>query len=204
MNAVVSRVVAVGTVAVALAALVTGCSEDKPEASPRTSASAGSNSAADPAGGGAHNAQDVLFASRIGAYQRQAIELAGIAGGRTQNADVKALAKSIDSEQKAQSATVTGRLHSWNDPTPPEADQDTAELPGMLGADDIRSLKARPAAEFDFVFLTMMIEHHLGAVSVAKQQQTQGKDPAAVDLARTIEKTHTEQIASMQRMFGSS
>jgi uncharacterized protein (DUF305 family) len=203
MNAVVSRAVAAGTVAVALAVLATGCSGDKPAASPGAGASAGTSAAANPPGG-AHNAQDVLFASRIGAYQQQAIELTTIAGSKAQNPKVKALAKSIDDEQKAQTATVTGRLRSWNDPTPPEADQDTAELPGMLGADDIRSLKARPAAEFDFVFLTMMIEHHLGAVTIAKQQQAQGKDPAAVDLARTIEKTHTEQIASMQQLLGSS
>jgi uncharacterized protein (DUF305 family) len=205
MNAVVSRAVAAGAVALALAVPVTGCSKDKPAAgaAPRASATAGTNAAANP-NDGTHNAQDVLFASRIGAYQQQAIEMAGIAASRAQSPKVKALAKQIGNEQKAESATVTGRLHSWSDPTPPDADQDTDELPGMLAADDISSLKSQAATEFDFVFLTMMIEHHLGAVTVAKQQAAQGKDAAAVDLARVIEKTHTEQITSMQALLGAS
>lgn len=205
-------------VAVAVVVLATGGSDDRPDATtqagrsgtgapaaaqPGDTATGGGSTAAVP-DGAAFNAQDVLFARRISAYQQQAVELAGIAAARGSNPQVRALAQQIRTEQKAQQAATAGKLRSWNEPRAVLSAEDTTELPGMLAEDDVRGLAAKPAADLDWTFLTMMIEHHLGAVTAAEQQQKLGKDPAAVALAGEIETTHTARIAAMRTLLGSS
>jgi uncharacterized protein (DUF305 family) len=214
---VAAAVAAALAVAVAVAVLATGGSDERDAttqagrsgtgapaaAQPGDTATGGGSTAAVP-DGAAFNAQDVLFARRISAYQQQAVELAGIAAARGSNPQVKALAEQIRTEQQAQHAATAGKLRSWNEPRAVLSAEDTTELPGMLAEADVRGLAAKPAADLDWTFLTMMIEHHLGAVTAAEQQQKLGKDPAVVALAGEIETTHTARIAAMRTLLGSS
>jgi uncharacterized protein (DUF305 family) len=49
------------------------------------------------------------------------------------------------------------------------------------------------------MFLTMMIEHHEGAIEMAKTVKAEGKDPEVAVLADAIIKTQAAEIATMQR-----
>ncbi|WP_341351030.1 DUF305 domain-containing protein [Nocardioides convexus] len=57
-------------------------------------------------------------------------------------------------------------------------------------------------AEFDQMFLTMMIEHHRGAIEMAQAEQSDGKFPEAISLAETIEAAQTKEITTMQGLLG--
>jgi uncharacterized protein (DUF305 family) len=48
----------------------------------------------------------------------------------------------------------------------------------------------------------MMIKHHQGAVTMAKTEQTAGKDAAAIALAKKIETDQNKEIAAMKRLLG--
>jgi uncharacterized protein (DUF305 family) len=53
------------------------------------------------------------------------------------------------------------------------------------------------------MFLTLMIQHHQGAVTMARQEQSGGMDSAAKKLADSIVTSQTKQISDMQAMLTS-
>lgn len=54
----------------------------------------------------------------------------------------------------------------------------------------------------DHDFLSMMIPHHRGAISMAQAEIAHGKNASAIALAHSIVSSQTSQIASMQEMIG--
>ncbi len=51
------------------------------------------------------------------------------------------------------------------------------------------------------MFLTMMIEHHEGAIEMAKTEQADGEYADAIELAEGIETAQTEEIQTMQGLL---
>ena len=62
-------------------------------------------------------------------------------------------------------------------------------------------LMSAHGANFDGMFLQMMIQHHQGALEMAKTEQVEGVNPAARKLANQIEVAQTAEIAQMQQML---
>ena len=73
----------------------------------------------------------------------------------------------------------------------------------VMTEDEMADLEAASGAEFDQMFLTMMIEHHEGAIEMAKTEQSEGEFPEAVDMAKEIETTQAEEIQTMQDLLKS-
>jgi uncharacterized protein (DUF305 family) len=69
---------------------------------------------------------------------------------------------------------------------------------GMMTEDEMADLEAASGAEFDQMFLTMMIEHHEGAIEMARTEQEEGRYPPAVSLAEQIEAAQAAEIDTMQ------
>ena len=56
-------------------------------------------------------------------------------------------------------------------------------------------------AEFDRVFLEMMVEHHTGAVQMADTETTDGENPDAIAMAEDIRDTQDAEISEMQQLL---
>jgi len=56
-------------------------------------------------------------------------------------------------------------------------------------------------AEFDRMFLTMMIEHHRSAVQMAETEAADGQNTDAIALAESIRDSQTAEIAEMQQLL---
>jgi uncharacterized protein (DUF305 family) len=65
----------------------------------------------------------------------------------------------------------------------------------------MKKLETATGAEFDQMFLTMMIEHHTGAIEMAKTEQSDGQNPDAVSLAKKIEADQTAELAQMKKLL---
>ena len=76
-------------------------------------------------------------------------------------------------------------------------------MTGMMSEEDMTALEAASGADFDQMWLTMMIEHHQGAIEMAQTEQTEGEFDAAVELAEEIESAQTAEIAMMQDLLAS-
>jgi uncharacterized protein (DUF305 family) len=77
-------------------------------------------------------------------------------------------------------------------------------MPGMLTAEQMQQLDAARGPDFDRLFLTFMIRHHQGAVSMVQTLfDTYGaaQDRATFKLASDINVDQSTEIARMQQML---
>jgi uncharacterized protein (DUF305 family) len=71
---------------------------------------------------------------------------------------------------------------------------------GMMTPAQMEQLGGATGAQFDEMFLTMMIEHHRSAVAAAQQEIEQGSNPDAKQLAEKIVADQTAEIDRMQQI----
>jgi uncharacterized protein (DUF305 family) len=74
-------------------------------------------------------------------------------------------------------------------------------MPGMMTDTQMNELRNATGAQFDTMFLQMMIEHHRGAVSDAQREVNDGINPEAKQLAATIVTDQTAEIGRMQKLL---
>ena len=77
-------------------------------------------------------------------------------------------------------------------------------MPGMLTQEQLAELAAATGATFDRLFLTYMIEHHAGAVTMVEDlfsKDGAAQDEAAYKLASSIHVDQVTEIARMQEML---
>jgi uncharacterized protein (DUF305 family) len=75
---------------------------------------------------------------------------------------------------------------------------DMSEMAGMMCAEDMDALAAATGASFDDAWLTMMVEHHRGAIEMALAIQDDGTDPEVQALSRQIVTTQQAEVDEMQ------
>lgn len=152
---------------------------------------------------GDFNDADATFATNMIPHHRQAVEMAELAETRAASPQVKALATTIKGAQDPEIQTMSGWLTSWGKPTPEDmtAMDMSGSMPGMMSLDDMTTLKAMSGSNFDQKFLAMMIEHHQGAIEMAKTEQRDGISGDALALAQQIEQAQTLEITTMQGLL---
>lgn len=72
---------------------------------------------------------------------------------------------------------------------------------GMMSAADMEALEKAQGVEASRLFLTQMIEHHKGAITMAQQEIDKGQFPEAVEMARNIVSSQQKEITAMQEML---
>src|SRR5690606_37033977 len=79
-----------------------------------------------------------------------------------------------------------------------------AHMPGMLTEAQIRELDAARGREFDRLFLTYMIQHHRGAVTMVHElfaTDGAGQDEDAFRLASDVQVDQITEIGRMEQML---
>jgi uncharacterized protein (DUF305 family) len=77
-------------------------------------------------------------------------------------------------------------------------------MPGMLTPEQMKALAKASGAKFDHLFLTGMIQHHTGALTMVKDLfATPGaaQDAQLFDFATDVDNTQTAEIKIMQGML---
>ena len=158
-------------------------------------------------GGAQFNDADVTFAEQMIPHHEQAVEMATMAQEQASSTEVKQLAAKIEAAQGPEIDTMTGWLEDWGQEAPSDSmggmDDSGSDMSGMMSDAEMESMGAATGAEFDQMFLTMMIEHHTGAIEMAKTEQQAGENPDAIALAEKIEADQTAEIAQMEDLLGS-
>ena len=170
-----------------------------------------SPSASASAKAGKHNDADVSFATDMIQHHRQAVEMADLAADGASSQEVKDLATKIKGAQDPEIKTMSGWLTSWGEEVPADMSGmeghnmgDMSSMPGMMSSEDMDKLEKASGAEFDKMFLEMMIKHHEGAVEMAETQRADGKYGPAVKLADDVITAQTAEIEQMNKMLGKS
>jgi len=185
--------------AVTVAALVmAGCGGDNTAGAPHGGTTQGQHQAQD------HNQADVTFAQGMIPHHAQAIAMAQLAPDRAQSPQVKDLARRIEQAQGPEIETMTSWLQSWDAEIPSTAESGGdhgGTGAGMMDPQQMQQLEQATGAEFDRLFLQMMIRHHEGAVDMAQTELANGQDPAAKQLAQQIIDTQQAEIQEMQALL---
>lgn len=213
------RTTAVAVLAAA-AVFLTGCGGEDDTAS---SAHAGhSASATAPSAQSGHNAHDVTFAQQMIPHHRQAVAMADLAPTRAQSQQVKDLAEKIKKAQDPEITTMSGWLKAWGEQVPEDDGADgmpgmddmagrdhsghsgtsASPMPGMMDHSEMEKLKKMSGAEFDRAFVQMMVEHHEGALTMARAEQSDGAYAPARTLAESVVATQTVEITEMKKLLG--
>jgi uncharacterized protein (DUF305 family) len=155
------------------------------------------------AGGTGHNDADVAFAQGMIPHHRQAVAMAELAGGRTENPAVLDLAARIEAAQAPEIDTLTAWLQEWDVEVPAGdmAGMDHGDMSGMGSPEDLAALEAALGAGFDRLFLEQMTVHHEGAVQMAQTELADGADPDVLALARTVAESQQAEIDEMAALL---
>ncbi len=148
---------------------------------------------------------DARFMSAMIGHHGQAIVMAGLAPTHGASASVRRLAERISSGQRDEIATMQQWLRDRGRPVPLDHHAVHGHLmPGMLTDAQLKELAAASGLEFDRLFLTFMIQHHRGAVTMVKELfGTPGaaQDETVFKFANDVNVDQTTEIARMERML---
>ena len=163
---------------------------------------------------------DAGFSRDMARHHQQAVEMADLVAGHSQDPQVRLLAFDIASTQTNQIGRMQGWLDLWG--LPPSSGTSMAwmggGMDGMAGMDGqvlsseslmpgmatqadldhLRSLSGRP---FDVEFLRLMMRHHQGGLGMAQYAAKHAAEPAVRRLAETMVETQTAETTMMSAML---
>ncbi|MEI8408125.1 MULTISPECIES: DUF305 domain-containing protein [unclassified Kribbella] len=200
-------------VAAALVAVLAGCSTTERAAEPPASQApvivpgtpGGPNQtlSALPSQQSTPDPDDVAFLADMMVHHTQALRMAGFAATSAQNAKVKALADRIRVGQQPEIEAMRQMLVARG-LTPPDLTHvdhmDHGDMPGMATRDELTALEKARGKAFDQLFLSLMIKHHQGAVTMSGTVIDKGTDPQVGELAQEVGITQTKEIATMRQL----
>ena len=157
---------------------------------------------------------DIHFMSAMIGHHAQAIAMARLATRNGASPSVQNLADRILSGQADEIATMQNWLRDRRQPVPEARPgpmkmvmngmQHEMMMPGMLTAEQMTQLEAARGKEFDRLFLTFMIQHHRGAVSMVTElfgSPGAAQDETVFKFANDVNVDQTTEIARMQKML---
>lgn len=174
--------------------------------------------------GDVFNDADVDFATSMIPHHAQALAMVDLTRGRELSPPVQALTEDIQAAQGPEIETMVDWLTGWDQPVPetmrdhvnaedPDGmgghdmedmeGETESDMPGMMTDAELADLDAAQGMEFEDMWLEMMIEHHEGAIEMAKDEQAEGVFQSAVDLAESIETSQQAEIDHMQELLAS-
>ncbi|MGW4699996.1 DUF305 domain-containing protein [Streptomyces sp. NPDC004285] len=150
---------------------------------------------------GAFNDADVTFAQMMIPHHEQALEMAELAGGRAEDPEVKKLVAAIERAQDPEIRKMRAWLKGWGRPESAEGHGAGHSMSGMMSDQDMKDLAAVKGKAFDRKFAELMIAHHDGAVTMAKDEQRDGRNATAVKLADDVVRTQSAEVAQLRKIL---
>ncbi len=157
---------------------------------------------------------DVEFMQGMIMHHAQAVEMTAMIASHTENKELRSLGARISSSQSDEIKFMKRWLAARGEPIsmamPGMPDMDMsgdpmALMPGMLTPEQMEALRKAKGAEFDHLFLTGMIQHHNGALTMVKDlfdTAGAGQDAELFNFATDADNTQRAEIRIMQDDVG--
>jgi uncharacterized protein (DUF305 family) len=159
---------------------------------------------------------DVEFMQGMIMHHSQAVEMVALLRTRGKSPALKSFGEKISISQTDEIGFMKRWLESRGQPTTMEMDHSHMSaadmknmnmnmlMPGMLTPQQMNALAKARGAQFDHLFLTGMIQHHGGALTMVDDlfnTPGAGQDPVLFDFATDIENTQSAEIKIMRGML---
>jgi len=159
---------------------------------------------------------DVQFMQGMIMHHAQAVEMTALMESHTENKDLRSLGARISRSQSdeikfmkrwlaARGQPVSETMHVMNHMNMPHESHDSIPLmPGMLTPAQMEALRKARGEEFDRLFLSGMIQHHGGALTMVKDlfdTAGAGQDAELFNFATDVDSGQRAEIRIMQSML---
>jgi uncharacterized protein (DUF305 family) len=158
---------------------------------------------------------DAGFMQGMIMHHAQAVEMTGLIESHTTNQELRTLGARISRSQtdeiKFMKRWLAARGEPLSMPMPampgmgmPGMEMPHHLMPGMLTSEQMEALRKAKGAEFDHLFLTGMIQHHNGALTMVKDlfdTAGAGQDAELFNFATDADNSQRAEIRIMQGML---
>jgi len=146
-------------------------------------------------------------------HHSQAVEMTALISSHTANKDLRSLGARISSSQSDEIKLMQRWLATWGEPismpmSGMQGMHNSSEpmmlMPGMLTPGQMDALRKAKGGEFDRLFLTGMIQHHNGALTMVKDlfnTAGAGQNADVFDFATDADNSQRAEIRIMQSML---
>ena len=194
---------------VASAACGTAAGQAAPSPAPAPAPAAAPAARAD-TGARRYTAADVRFMRGMIAHHAQALEMTALVPTRSTREDLRLLARRIEVSQRDEIASMRRWLQDRGEAAPPADSMHAAHagmagmqhemMPGMLTPQELARLAAAAGAEFDRLFLQLMVRHHEGALDMVAELLAIPGAAQEADTFRFASDVDADQRAEIARM----
>jgi uncharacterized protein (DUF305 family) len=136
-------------------------------------------------------------------HHRQAVDMSLLAPSRAGSDAVKRLAARINDVQELEIGTMTRWLRDQGQRVPGHHAGHQG-MPGMATPEQLDRLRAAKGADFDRLFVELMINHHQGALVMANQVLSAGSHTTVQRLASDMYVEQAAEIRRMRQLLGPS
>ncbi|HKZ79699.1 MAG TPA: DUF305 domain-containing protein [Pyrinomonadaceae bacterium] len=156
---------------------------------------------------------DVQFMQGMITHHAQAIEMTALIESHTEDKDLRSLGARISSSQSEEIKFMKRWLAARGEPISPAmpempgmrmSSHAMALMPGMLTPKQMEALKKARGEEFDYLFLTGMIQHHNGALIMVKDlfdTAGAGQDAELFNFATDVDSGQRAEIRIMETLL---
>lgn len=156
-----------------------------------------------------YTAADVHFMSGMISHHAQAIVMSRWVPTHGASPSIRTLAERIINAQQDEIASMQTWLRDRSQPVPDPATPMAMSghdmlMPGMLTESQMKELNQAKGKDFDRLFLTDMIQHHRGAVSMVHdlfESTGAGQDQTVFKFASDVSVDQSTEIERMERML---
>lgn len=165
---------------------------------------------------------DAGFARDMQVHHTQAVEMSMLILERTSDPDIRSMAYDMALTQQQQNGQMFAWLREWKLPQASSAEpmawmHDTghvqhgeiaparteiAPMPGLASPVDMDRLRTATGKDADTLFLTLMISHHRGGVTMAEAAVQRAATENVRSLATKMVTAQATEITAMQQMLG--
>ena len=149
-------------------------------------------------------------------HHAQAVEMTALIESHTENKDLSSLGARISRSQSdeikfmkrwlaSRGQPISLAMHDMHDMRDMNMSHESmALMPGMLTSEQMEALRKAKGAEFDHLFLTGMIQHHGGALTMVKDlfdTAGAGQDAELFNFTTDVDSGQRAEIRIMQNML---
>ena len=164
--------------------------------------------------------KDIEFMQGMIMHHAQAVEMVALMDSRTENKELRLLGARISHSQAEEMRFMERWLTARGEPTSMQMEMSDMHhhmpgmdmsshhqmlMPGMLTKEQMEALKNAKGKDFDRLFLTGMIQHHGGALTMVKELYDNagtGQDAELFSFTTDVDSGQRAEIRIMQNMLG--
>lgn len=150
------------------------------------------------------NSSDFGYATMMIQHHSQALVMTELAPDRAGSGQIKRLAERIAASQKPEIGAMEGwiKLNGGEEKAKKEGGHDhgSMTMPGMATDAQLAKLRAAKGKAFDDLFISLMVTHHQGAVTMATEALSGGNNVQLEEMANDVIAQQTSEINRMRSL----